>query len=86
MQEQQTNTAAEIEAYLMASVKNMDDESMVIGEIIAELTAREGMVSNKKIIMQLLERLETEHDVVMLDVYRNALEIVVHRTPDDLVK
>nr|WP_233268566.1 biofilm development regulator YmgB/AriR family protein [Pantoea sp. BAV 3049] len=59
---------------------------MVIGEIIAELTAREGMVSNKKIIMQLLERLETEHDVVMLDVYRNALEIVVHRTPDDLVK
>ncbi|WP_338564888.1 biofilm development regulator YmgB/AriR family protein [Erwinia sp. E_sp_W01_6] len=47
------------------------------------MTAQGGFVSNKAIILKLLERLETEQDVIMLDIYRNALEMIVQHTPDD---
>jgi hypothetical protein len=35
-------------------------------------------------ILALIRLLETEDDVIKLDVYRNALELIVQKTPDDL--
>lgn len=50
----------------------------VITEIEATLLTRKSVVTNKDIILELLVRLETETDGILLDVYRNALEQVVH--------
>ncbi|HCW45905.1 MAG TPA: biofilm development protein AriR, partial [Erwiniaceae bacterium] len=33
----------------------------------------------------LIQRLELESDVVMLDIYRHVLELVVHKTEDDIL-
>ncbi len=41
-------------------------------------------VNNKNLILALIRLLETEDDVIKLDVYRNALELIVQKTPDDL--
>lgn len=41
--------------------------------------------NNKVVILKLREKLETEQDRVMLDIYRQALEIVVQRTADDIL-
>jgi hypothetical protein len=41
-------------------------------------------ISNKDIILALILRLECENDVIKQDIYRNALEIIVQRTPDDI--
>jgi len=41
-------------------------------------------VNNKNLILALIRMLETEDDVVKLDVYRSALELIVQKTPDDL--
>ncbi|EAV3131562.1 histidine kinase, partial [Salmonella enterica] len=49
-----------------------------------ELLQSQQHVSNKDIIAKLIEKLETEKDVVQLDIYRNALEAVLFQTPDDI--
>lgn len=41
-------------------------------------------VTSKDVILKLIEKLEAESDVVMLDVYRNALEELLNYTPDEL--
>lgn len=48
------------------------------------LLARKSMATNKDIILELLVRLETEKDMAKLEIYRSALERVVHATPDDI--
>ncbi|MEI2266534.1 biofilm/acid-resistance regulator YmgB/AriR [Erwinia sp. CGal63] len=58
-------------------------ETKVIGAVIREIVAGGGYVTNKAIILKLIEKLENTSDVVQLDVYRQALEVVVARTPDD---
>ncbi|EIC85431.1 biofilm development regulator YmgB/AriR family protein [Serratia sp. M24T3] len=60
-------------------------ESDVIQDIKIELASSGRLVNNKAIMIKLLERLETEKDVVQSDIFRNALEHVVYRTPDDLI-
>ena len=57
----------------------------VIQDIKVELATSGRLVTNKAIMIKLIALLETESDVVKLDIYRNALEAVVFRTPDDLV-
>ena len=42
------------------------------------------MVTNKDLILALVAQLETETDVIRNDILRNALEMIVHRTPDDI--
>lgn len=60
-------------------------EFEIIQDIKIELSSSGRLVTNKAIMIKLLERLELEKDVVQLDIYRNALESVVYRTPDDLI-
>ncbi|ORM71600.1 biofilm development regulator YmgB/AriR family protein [Pantoea rwandensis] len=59
-------------------------ERAIISEIRLELSARKIRISNKDIILALILRLECESDVIKQDIYRNALEIIVQRTPDDI--
>ncbi|ADU68744.1 biofilm/acid-resistance regulator YmgB/AriR [Pantoea sp. At-9b] len=59
---------------------NAEVFAQVIGEIL-----QTGMpVTNKAIISVLISRLELENDVTQLDIYRQLLEKVVNKTPDDL--
>lgn len=76
------------ESELLAHFINVDDlytsEAEVLGAAIRHLLTAHGHVSNKAIILHLLGRLECTTDVVKQDILRQALELVVWRTPDDL--
>jgi hypothetical protein len=61
-----------------------DTGQQIIAGIRTALLARKSMVTNKDIILELLVRLETEKDMAKLEIYRSALERVVHATPDDI--
>lgn len=71
--------------YLKLSGPQFHDEKNVIFSLYNELAATKTSVSNKDIILSLLKKLEAEADIVKLDIYRKALEIVVQRTPDDII-
>lgn len=75
---------SEISQYFKNQGKQFASEQNVISEVFAELIASKSSVSNKDIIIALIEKLETENDIVKQDIYRQALEIVVQRTPDDI--
>ncbi|WP_312947218.1 biofilm development regulator YmgB/AriR family protein [Superficieibacter sp.] len=61
-----------------------DAGQKVISEITQHLMSKKTVVNNKDIILELIVRLETESDIVKLDIYRSALEMVVLNTPDDI--
>lgn len=63
----------------------LNDESLVIAAILADLSATKTFVSNKDIISALLVRLELETDALNQDILRKALEVVVQKTPDDAI-
>lgn len=71
-------------APLTADINQFSSERAVIGEIRAEIAKTKMRISNKDVILALILRLETEHDITRQDIYRNALELVVERTPDDI--
>lgn len=83
--QKQISAEMQLQEHMNASGELKGAETRVIGEIIRSLTAQNDFVSNKAIILKLLERLETEQDRVMQDVYRNALELIVQHTPDDRI-
>ncbi|MCX0500823.1 biofilm/acid-resistance regulator YmgB/AriR [Erwinia billingiae] len=82
MNQQSTENA--ILAYFQNEGDLLSDETAVIGTVIREVVAMKGTVSNKDIILSLINRLESTTDVTQLDIYRQALEVVVGRTPDDV--
>ncbi|QBR52291.1 biofilm/acid-resistance regulator YmgB/AriR [Erwinia billingiae] len=82
MNQQSTENA--ILAYFQNEGDLLSDETAVIGTVIREVVAMKGTVSNKDIILSLINRLESTTDVTQLDIYRKALEVVVGRTPDDV--
>ncbi|WP_034917988.1 MULTISPECIES: biofilm/acid-resistance regulator YmgB/AriR [Erwinia] len=59
-------------------------ESEVLGAVIKEILMAKRQVTNKAIILSLIDKLEHTSDIVELDIYRKTLEIVVGRTPDDI--
>lgn len=59
-------------------------ERVLIKELAQTLKGNRIEVNNKNLILALIRLLETEDDVIKLDVYRNALELIVQKTPDDL--
>ena len=74
----------QLEAPLLDEIKQFSSERAVIGEIRAEIAKTKMRISNKDVILALILRLETEYDVVKQDIYRNALELILDRTPDDI--
>lgn len=55
----------------------------MLGILVAEILQSGMPVNNKAIISKLIHRLELESDREMLDIYRQLLDLVVHKTPDD---
>ena len=58
-------------------------ELAVLHEVRLELTSRKKRITDKDIILALILRLETEHNEVVQNIYRNALEMVVLSTQND---
>lgn len=70
--------------YLDIDESKYINEKEVIFATYRELSESKMNVSNKDLISALLEKLQLENDMVKLDIYRLALEIVVQGTPDDV--
>ncbi|QNQ20891.1 histidine kinase [Kosakonia sp. SMBL-WEM22] len=60
------------------------DAEQVISEITFTLQEAKTVVTNKDLILALIARLGSETDVNRNDILRNALEMIVLRTPDDI--
>ncbi|WAT02825.1 biofilm development regulator YmgB/AriR family protein [Rouxiella chamberiensis] len=78
------STETKITEYLKGSETHSNNEIEAISSIYNSLYGNKKFVTNKDIILGLIEKLETESDPMKLDVYRQALEIVVDHTPDDI--
>lgn len=59
-------------------------EKQLINDITGELRKVKSVVTNKDIILALIQCIEQEKDASRNDIYRHALEQVVRQTPDDL--
>ena len=60
------------------------EESAIFSTAVRCVLASEGHLTNKAIILWLIQTLESTDDVVKADVIRKTLEIVVGYTMDDL--
>lgn len=80
---QQNITESDLQSYLESTGDQFTSEKEVIGIIVKSLVAEKGRVTNKAIIVRLIEELESTTDIEHLDVLRNCLEIVVGQTADD---
>jgi len=80
---QQNITELDLQSYLESTGDQFTSEKEVIGIIVKSLIAEKGRVTNKAIILRLIEELECTTDIEQLDVLRNCLEIVVGQTADD---
>lgn len=74
----------QLNSYFGQSTQNFEAERVLINELSQQLRQNQIEASNKNLILALIRLLETEEDVVKLDIYRNALEHIVQKTPDDL--
>ncbi|EOV9599051.1 biofilm development regulator YmgB/AriR family protein [Cronobacter malonaticus] len=63
---------------------NYLSEKELISKIRLELAHKNQQVTNKDIILSLIYKLQAETDVVKQSILRNALELVVRQTPDDI--
>ena len=80
---QQISPESEILSYFQGGGEKYSHEVQVLGAVIKELSAEGIHVSNKAMILKLIEKLEPTTDVIQLEVYRQVLEVVVGMTPDD---
>lgn len=71
--------------YLKAEMLEAKSEVAILGSVVIEILHSGMPVTNKAIISQLLQRLESTTNVVTLDLYRHVLEMVVHQTEDDVI-
>ncbi|WP_333897950.1 biofilm/acid-resistance regulator YmgB/AriR [Mixta calida] len=78
-------TDREIADYFNAQETAAINEMEILGTVVAEILQASQPITNKAIIARLIQRLELESDVVMLDIYRHVLELVVHKTEDDIL-
>ena len=74
----------QLNEYFGQSAQTFEAERLFIHELSASLRSNQIEVTNKNLILAVIRFLETEEDVVKLDVYRSALERIVQQTPDDL--
>lgn len=80
MQNTVTSNDHDITGFLQPAAYSAEVFAQIIGEIL-----QTGMpVTNKAIISVLITRLELESDAAQLNIYRQLLEKVVNKTPDDL--
>jgi hypothetical protein len=85
MQMMTPQTNKDIADYLNAQENSTINEMEILGTVVAEVLQMGLPITNKAIITRLIQRMELESDVVMLDIYRYVLEMVVHKTEDDII-
>ncbi|NYS29272.1 biofilm development regulator YmgB/AriR family protein [Pantoea sp.] len=73
------NTESQISDYFMNSGAALTTEQQVVTAVHAELARSKAHVSHKDVVLGLINRLESERDVVKQDIYRQALEHVLQR-------
>ncbi|WP_336731931.1 biofilm development regulator YmgB/AriR family protein [Pantoea ananatis] len=78
-----TNTESQISEYFMNAGEHFTSEKDVIAETWSELAAFKAHVSEKDMVLGLIHKLESETDATKQDIYRQALEIVLQRTPGE---
>ncbi|ELY2619866.1 hypothetical protein SMC27_000331 [Cronobacter malonaticus] len=59
-------------------------EEEIISQTRLDLAHKNQKVSNKDIILSLIYKLQAENDMAKQSILRNALELVVRQTPDDI--
>lgn len=79
---QHTAESAILDYFGSSTVKN-EDERKIIGAIIREQISLHGFVTNKAVILRLINMLDSSNEVLEQDILRNALEMVLCRTEDD---
>ena len=77
-------TEDQINVYFGKNAETHEAETKLIADITRELRTQRGVVQNKDLILTLIQHIECEKDVLKLDIYRNALEMIVQGTPDDI--
>ncbi|MGY6027387.1 Two-component-system connector protein AriR [Phytobacter sp. AG2a] len=70
--------------YFKNAGEMLAEEAAILGGVIRSILAYEGQITNKAIILRLINLLENTEDVVTGDVVRKTLEIVVDHTLDDI--
>jgi len=81
--QQSLTPEAEIIHHFRRAGDQLAAETAVLDAVIRDIVVHGKRVTSKTIILYLIAELESTSDIVELDVLRNALEIVVGRTPDD---
>jgi len=76
-------TDTEIAEYFNDAANKPASDMEMLGIIVAEILQSGMPVNNKAIISKLIHRLELESDRQSLAIYRELLERVVYKTPDD---
>lgn len=84
MQHALPKTDQEIADYFNPAANKPASDMEILGLVVAEILQSGMPVSNKAIISKLIHRLELESDIISLEIYRQLLELVVYKTPDDL--
>lgn len=77
-------TENEINVYFGKNTDAYEAETKLIADMTRELRIQRGVVHNKDLILTLIQHIECEKDVLKLDIYRSALEMIVQGTPDDI--
>ncbi|WP_435930579.1 biofilm development regulator YmgB/AriR family protein [Dryocola sp. BD613] len=73
-----------LSAYFRNAGDLLAEESALLGAAIRSILASDGHLTNKAIILRLINALESVDDVVASDIIRKTLEIVVDHTSDDI--
>ncbi|MDZ7280085.1 biofilm/acid-resistance regulator YmgB/AriR [Pantoea eucrina] len=80
---QHSSAEADLIHHFRSEGDRLTAETAVLDSVIRDIVIDGKKVTSKAILLYLIAELESTTDVVKLDVLRNALEIVVGRTPDD---
>ncbi|EFI4021778.1 hypothetical protein GYM41_002066 [Escherichia coli] len=84
MQSQGMNFEMNLYAYLNKYDSRLSEEKLAIDKAVRDLYLYNERVDNKSIILKLLSFLSSADDIVEKDIIRNALEVVLIFTLDDI--
>ncbi|ROP61793.1 biofilm development protein YmgB/AriR [Enterobacter sp. BIGb0383] len=70
--------------YFRSAGDLLTEEQAILGAAIRKLMASGRPLTNKEIILRLIDEIEITDDVVRIDIIRKTLEIVVDHTLDDI--
>lgn len=73
-----------LSAYFRNAGDALAEESVILGAAVRSILASGGHLTNKTLILHLIQAIESTDDVVKSDIIRKTLEIVVDHTMDDI--